>query len=127
VGLGVPGFEVHGQAVLGDGLIHLALGGQHEAEVAVNRTEVRPQGHGCSNKAHRLFRLAGLYLPLEFLDESGLASDRKLSLLACACCRRPWDWLVDPRSRGVLECVERFAAGTPAATTVISHDLHPCS
>jgi hypothetical protein len=54
---------------------------------------------------------AGLHLPLEFLDESGLATDRKLSLLACACCRRAWDWLVDPRSRGVLECVERFADG----------------
>lgn len=39
---------------------------------------------------------------LELLRESGRASERKLRLYFCACCRRAWHLLPDERSRAAV-------------------------
>jgi hypothetical protein len=46
---------------------------------------------------------------LEFLK--GKASDRKLRLFCCACCKRIWHLLTDVRSRSVVNAMERYADG----------------
>src|SRR5262245_45895274 len=48
-------------------------------------------------------------LMLEFLQDK--ASDRKLRLFGCACCRAVWDDRWPHRSRRVIEVAERFADG----------------
>jgi hypothetical protein len=45
---------------------------------------------------------------LEFV--SGRATDRKLRLFACACCRMAWDWLY-PLERDAVALMERVAEG----------------
>jgi hypothetical protein len=46
---------------------------------------------------------------LEFLQ--GSASDRRLRLFCCACCRRVWDALTEAASRAAVEVGERYADG----------------
>lgn len=46
---------------------------------------------------------------LEFLK--GKASDRKLRLFACACCRYVWDMLLDGRSCQAIDAAEQYADG----------------
>jgi hypothetical protein len=46
---------------------------------------------------------------LEYLRDK--ASDRKLRLFLCGCCRRIWNLMHDPSSQMAIEVAERFAAG----------------
>jgi hypothetical protein len=62
---------------------------------------------------------------LGFLRDSGRASDRKLRLFACACCRRVWGLLTDARSRPAVAVVERYADGQ-ATRDEVAAACHDC-
>ena len=49
------------------------------------------------------------------------ASDRKLLLFACACCRRLWDLLPEGAARHAVEASERFADGEIGAEELQRH------
>src|SRR5438034_4296341 len=61
------------------------------------------------------------HLMLRFIWDK--ASDRKLRLFACACCRRLWHLLPDKRSRRAVRTSERYADGhaTEAELRKASH------
>jgi hypothetical protein len=48
---------------------------------------------------------------LAFLADRRRASERKLRLFSCACCRRVWHALTDERARKAVEVAERYADG----------------
>ena len=54
---------------------------------------------------------ADLEAMLKDLRTSGRASERKLRLFACGCCRRIWHLLVNPASRRAVEITEQFVDG----------------
>ncbi len=64
-------------------------------------------------------------LMLEFLR--GKASDRKLRLFACACCRRIWDFITREESRRAVEITEQSADGPVAAEVLAMIDFDSIS
>jgi hypothetical protein len=64
---------------------------------------------------------------LEFVRDK--ASERRLRLFACACCRRILDRRPNERSRRVLECAEQYSDGlTDEVMLVLAREAHcPCS
>jgi hypothetical protein len=57
---------------------------------------------------------------LAFLQKTGKASERKLRLFSCACCRRVWDLLPPEESRQAVLVAERFADGLASADELTS-------
>ncbi len=53
---------------------------------------------------------------LDFLQERGLADERRLRLFGCACVRRLWHLLVDERSRRAVGVAEAYADGAADST-----------
>jgi hypothetical protein len=62
-------------------------------------------------------------LMLRFLR--GRASDRKVRLFACHCCRRVWQYLVAVKSRHAVEIAEQFADGLASLEELITAHATP--
>jgi hypothetical protein len=59
--------------------------------------------------------------PLVLIQWEGpQATNRKLRLFACACCRLVWDRLTAPRTREAVEVAERFADGLVTAEDLLA-------
>jgi hypothetical protein len=65
---------------------------------------------------------ADLEAKLQFLW--GTASERKLRLFACACCRSVWDYLELPAARRAVEVAERFADGQASKRELADAQRH---
>jgi hypothetical protein len=68
--------------------------------------------------------------PAPLLDSlRGKVSERKWRLLACACCRRVWHLLRDPRHRAAIAAAEQFADGqiSPDEMVAIADDSYRAS
>jgi hypothetical protein len=60
---------------------------------------------------------------LEQFIREHFASNRKLRLLSCACCRYIWELLADSRSRRLVEAAEQFAEGLTSTVELAAADL----
>jgi hypothetical protein len=56
---------------------------------------------------------------LTFLLDRGAASERKLRLFACACCREIWAMLTHEQSRHAVESAERYADGGETSSVML--------
>lgn len=64
--------------------------------------------------------------PLDMLREppASQATERKLRLFACACCRRVWDHF-SPTNRENVELAERYADGCASASELEDREVSP--
>jgi hypothetical protein len=62
---------------------------------------------------------------LLFLRESGRASERRLRLFTCACCRRIWPLLTNSRDRRGVEVAELHADGRATSQEVLQARAGP--
>jgi hypothetical protein len=64
---------------------------------------------------------------LEFLQTSGLPSNRKLRLFACACCRLIWDFPNDDRARQAVEVGDRYVDGVVTSKGPVEAYVDVCA
>jgi hypothetical protein len=86
-------------------------GGEPGVRPANHRPEVVAERSGCKMTEDEWQNCQNPMPMLEFLGSSARASDRKLRLFVCACCRRIPSLISDGRCRRAVEMSERFADG----------------